>query len=70
MIVERVINRQHRAAGIAEHDLDTEIDQAFDQYVRAALFGHDKILLFWVQGDVLCDSTPAMARRLPLVDIK
>ena len=69
MIVERVINGQHRAAGIAEHDLDTEIDQAFNQYVRAALFGHDKSFSCDA-SPVLCDSGFAIARWQPLMDIK
>ena len=42
MIIERVIDGQHRAARITEHDFDAQIDQAFDQNVRAALFGHDE----------------------------
>ena len=69
VIVERVINGQHRAAGIAEHDLDTEIDQAFNQYVRAALFGHDKSFSYDA-SPVLSDSGPAIARWQPLMDIK
>jgi hypothetical protein len=44
MIEECVINGQHRAAWIAEHDLDPQVDQALNQYVRAALFGHDCFL--------------------------
>ena len=44
MIEKCVINGQHRAARITEHDLDPQVDQALNQNVRAALFGHDEIL--------------------------
>ena len=33
---QRVVDRQHRAAGIAEHEFDPLPDQAFDQDLRAA----------------------------------
>ena len=36
-----VVDRQHRAAGIAEHEFDPQPHQAVDQDVRAAaLFAH------------------------------
>ena len=40
VVVEDVVNGQHRAARIAEHDFDPQIDQALHQQVRAAHFGH------------------------------
>ena len=33
---QSIIDRQHRAAGIAEHEFDSLPDKAFDQDVRAA----------------------------------
>ena len=37
LLEQRVVDRQDGAAGIAEHDLDAEIAQRLDQYVRATL---------------------------------
>ena len=44
-----IINRQHGAAGIAEHEFDPLPDQTFDQNIRAAaLFTHDSVLLLQI----------------------
>jgi hypothetical protein len=69
MVEKRVIDGQHRAARITEHDFDAEVDQAFNQNVRAALFGHDEILPLDA-GCALCPGSGEMARRVPLIDIK
>ncbi len=44
LVEDRVVNRKHRAAGIAEHDLHTEVGQRLDQNVRAALLRHNGLL--------------------------
>ena len=35
LLEDRIIERQHRAAGIAEHHVDTLIDQRLDNDFRA-----------------------------------
>ena len=37
LLEQRIVDREDGAARIAEHDLDAEIAQRLDQYVRAAL---------------------------------
>ncbi len=41
---QRVVDREHRAAGIAEHDLHTEVAQRLDQDVCSAFLGHGVLL--------------------------
>ncbi len=46
LLEQRVIDREHRAAGIAEHDLDTEIDQRLDEDFGSGFFGrHQEYVL-------------------------
>ena len=40
MLVKRIIYRQHCTARIAEDGIHIQVQQGFDQYVGAALFGH------------------------------
>ncbi len=40
MFEQRVVDRQHRAARIAEHDLHAEVDQGLDQYGGSTLLWH------------------------------
>jgi hypothetical protein len=42
LLEDRIVDRKHRAAGIAEHDLHTEIAQRLDQDVCSTLLGHDR----------------------------
>ena len=37
---QRVVDRQHRTAGIAEHDLHAEVAQRFDKDFGAGTLGH------------------------------
>lgn len=45
LLEDRVIDREHRAAGIAEHDVHAEIAQRLDQDIGSTFFGHDNVLL-------------------------
>jgi hypothetical protein len=38
LLEQRVIDRQHRAAGIAEHDLYTQVRQGLDQDIGSTHF--------------------------------
>jgi hypothetical protein len=40
LLEQRIVDRQHRAAGIAEHDLDAEVGQRLDEDIGSASFGH------------------------------
>jgi len=43
-----IVNRQYRAAGIAEYIFDALTNEAFDQYARAAaLCTHVTFLTYW-----------------------
>jgi hypothetical protein len=54
MLEQRVVDRQHRAAGVAEDIFDPLTDQAFHQYVgAAALFAHFAIPLLLPVGEDL-----------------
>jgi hypothetical protein len=46
VLEKRIINGQHRAAGIAEHGVHTLGEQGVYQYVCAGFFGHFVHLLF------------------------
>ena len=51
-----VVNRQHRTAGIAEHEFDPEPRQAVDQNLRAAaLFTHCLVLFFELRASKRTD---------------
>ena len=44
MTEQRVVDRQNRTAGIAEHDLHAEIAQRLDQDVGSTQLGHEVLL--------------------------
>src|SRR5690606_7744603 len=67
------VDRQDRAAGIAEHEFDTLPDQAFDQYrSAAAFFGHVSIpssktnpARWLAPGRLICfDGPPSMRHEM------
>ena len=65
LLVQRVIDRQHGAAGIAEDDIDTLVPQGVQQGVRAAMgwmFRHEGRPL--LAGQVTRVRRPARQRRI------